>query len=73
MIFLFFVILTVLGIVVCVATGKISDKHDYHEENNTRFVNFVYHNDEPIYWTFGTMAVISGIVILVMLICIIAS
>lgn len=73
MIFWIFVILTVVGIAVCVAASKISDKHNYHEENNTKFVNFVYHNDEPIYWAFGTTAVISGIVIIYMLIRIIVS
>lgn len=72
MIFWIFVILTVLGIAVCVATSRISDKHDYHEEKNTKFVNFVYYNDGPIYWTFGTTAVISGIVIACMLIGIIS-
>lgn len=73
MIFWIFVILTVVGIAVCVVTSKISDKYDYHEENNTKFVNFVYRNDEPIYWTFDTTAVISGIVIFFMLIAIIIS
>lgn len=73
MIFWIFVILTVLGIAVCVATSRISDKHDYHEEKNTKFVNFVYYNDEPIYLTFGTTAVISGIIIFCMLIFIIVA
>lgn len=67
MIFWIFVILTVVGIAVCIATGKISDKHDYHEEKNTKFINFVYQNDKHIYLTFGTTAVISGIIILFML------
>lgn len=73
MIFLIFVILTVVGIAVIVATSKISDKHDYREEKNTKFVNFVYHNYEPIYWISGTTAVISGIVIFCMLISIIVA
>ena len=73
MIFWIFVILTVVGISVIVATSKISDKHDYHEEKNTKFVNFVYHNDKSIYWTFGTTAVISGIIILFMIAFIIVS
>lgn len=73
MIFWIFVILTVLGIAVCVATSKIINKYDYREEKNTKFVNFIYHNDEPICCTFGATAVISGIIIFFMLIAIIAS
>lgn len=74
MIFLIFVILTVVCIALIVATNKISDKYDYHEkEKNTRFVDFAYRNDEPIYWVSGIIAVISGIVIVCMLIEIIAS
>lgn len=73
MIFWIFVILTILGIAACIATGKISDKYDCKEEKNTKFVNFVYHNDEPIYWTFGITVVISGIVVISMLIFIITA
>lgn len=74
MIFWIFVILTVVGIAVCIATSRAWDKYDCcHNENNTKFVNFAYRNDEPIYWTFGTTAVISGIVIICMLIGIIVS
>lgn len=65
MIFWIFVILTVICIAVIVATGKISKKYDWHSENNKKFVNFVYYNDEPIYWISGTTAVISGIIIFV--------
>ena len=71
MTFWIFVILTVVGIAVCIATSRISDKHDYHEEKNSKFVNFVYYNDEPIYWINGIIAVISGMVIVFMLISII--
>lgn len=73
MIFWIFVILTVLGIALIVATGKISDKHSYKDEENTKFVDFVYHNDGPIYWTCGISAVISGCVVLFMIISIIIS
>lgn len=73
MIFWIFVILTVVGIAVCVATGKISDKHNFYEEKNTKFVDFIYYNDEPIYWIFGATAIISGIVIACMLIFIIVA
>lgn len=74
MIFWIFAILTVLGISICVATSKIREKYNYDaREKNTKFVNFVYHNDEPIYWTFGTTAAISGCVILTMLIMIIVA
>lgn len=73
MIFWIFVILTIVCIAVIVATNKISDKYDYHEKKNTKFVDFVYHNDEPIYWISGATAVISGIVIACMLIGIIVS
>lgn len=73
MIFWIFVILTVVGIAVIVATSKISGKYDYREEKNTKLVDFVYHNDEPIYWISGTTAVISGIVIFCMLIFIIVA
>lgn len=73
MIFWIFVILTVVGIAVIAATNKISDKHDYREEKNTKFVNFVYHNYEPICWISGITAVISGIVVFFMLIGIIIS
>lgn len=73
MIFWIFVILTVLGIAVIVATGKIKEKHSYKEEDNTKFVNFVYDNDEPIVFTSGTIAVISGIVILFMVFAIIVN
>lgn len=73
MIFWIFVILTVLGIAICVVTRKISDKHDYHEEKNTKFVNFICYNDKTIYWTFRTTAAISGIIIFYMLIFIIVT
>lgn len=71
MIFWIFVILMVLGIAVIASTIKISGKYGYHEEKNTKFVNFVHYNDEPIYWISGITAVISGIVIACMLIPII--
>lgn len=72
MIFWIFVILTVVCIGVIVATNKINNKYDYYErEKNTRFVDFVYQNDEPIYWINGIIAVISGMVIVCMLISII--
>ncbi len=72
MIFWIFVILTIVCIAVIVATNKIKDKYDYYEkEKNTRFVDFVYQNDESIYWISGIIAVISGIVIVCMLISII--
>lgn len=73
MIFWIFVILTIVGIALYVATGKISGKYDYREEKNTKFAKFVYRNDEPIYWIFGTTAVISGIVAVIMLFYIIVS
>lgn len=72
MIFWIFVILTVLGIGIIVATSKISDKYAYGEEN-AKFVNFVYHNDGPIIFTSGAIAVISGIVIVFMISTIIIS
>lgn len=74
MIFWIFVILTVVCIAFIVATNKISNKYDYRErEKNTKLVDFVYYNDEPIYWTSGITAVVSGIVIFCMLIEIIVS
>lgn len=71
MIFWIFVILTVLGIAVVVGVGKINEKYSYKEEDNTKLVNFVWYNDEPIVWTSGIIAVISGIVAAIMLIFII--
>ena len=67
MIFWIFVILTVLGIAVIAGVEKIDEKYSYKEEDNTKFVNFVHHNDEPIVFTSGTIAVISGIAILFMI------
>ncbi len=71
MIFWIFVILTVLGIAVIAGVGKINEKHSYKEEDNTKFVNFVYDNDEPIVFTSGAIAVIGGIAILFMIAAII--
>ncbi len=71
MIFWIFVILMVLGIAVIVGIGKISEKRSYKEEDNTKFVNFVYDNDEPIAFTSGAVAVIGGIAILFMIVAII--
>lgn len=70
MILWIFVILTVVGIAVIVETSKISDKHNYREEKNTKFVNFAYHNDEAIYLASGIIVVISGITVVFMLIAI---
>lgn len=68
MIFFIFVILGVLGIVVCAATGITSDKHDCRYKKS---IYFVYNNDSLIYRIFRVIAVISGIVILIMLVCVI--
>lgn len=73
MIFWIFVILTVLGIAVILATEKISDKHDWKEEKNTKIVDFFYHNDETIIFTSGAIAVISGIIVAFMIIAIVIS
>ncbi len=71
MIFWIFVILTVLSILVIAGVGKINEKHIYKEEDNTKLVNFVYHNDEPIVWTSGIVAVISGMAVCFMAVAII--
>lgn len=67
MIFWIFVILTVVGIAVIVATRALSDKYSYSNENNKKMVGFAYHNDKTIYWISGVIAVIRGIVVATML------
>lgn len=62
MIFLVFIILTILGIGIVVAHGKICEKYDYKGENNTKFVSFVWNNDEPIIITGLIVAVLSGLI-----------
>ena len=72
MIFWIFVILTIVSIAVLKATSVIAGKN-FDKENNSKFVEFVYHNDESIYWTFGTTALVAGLTMATMLIMIIIS
>lgn len=65
MIFWIFVLLFVVSIVALVTTEKICDKY---EKGKSKFYDFVYWHDEPIYYTFGAFAVISGILASVMFI-----
>lgn len=73
MIFWIFVILTVLSIATIVSTKTISEKHSYEEEENTKFVNFVYHNEDITSLISGTVAILSGVVVLFMIVAIIVS
>lgn len=73
MIFWIFVILMVVGIAVAVATDKISNKYNYRDEDNTKLVEFVYRNDEAIYWVCGITVVIAAFTVICMLSCIIVS
>ena len=64
MIFWIFVLLFVVSIVALVATEKICDKY---EKGKSKFDDFVYWYDEPINYTFGAVAVISGTLAIIML------
>lgn len=69
MIFWIFVILTVLGIAVAVATGIVSEKYGYDSKN--QFVEFIYDNDEAIAGTGIIISFVAGLVAVIMLIFII--
>lgn len=70
MIFWVFVILTVLGIAIIVGVGRINEKYSYKEEDNTKLVNFVYDNEEPIVFISRGIAVLSGMIICFMIVVI---
>lgn len=68
MIFWVFVLLFIVSIVALFVTEKICDEH---EKGKSKFNDFVYWHDEPIVYTFGAFAVISGILAIVMFICVV--
>lgn len=72
MIFWIFVILTVLPIVVIVATKILSDKYSFQKKNG-KIIGLAYHNDESIFFASVIVAVISGMITVVMLTCIVIS
>lgn len=73
MIFWIFVILTVIGIAVAIATTLLSDKYSYKNENNSKMVDFAHRNYEAICFTSAIIAVISGAIVATMLIFIIVA
>lgn len=73
MVFWIALILTALGIAFMVATVKIGKKFRWGEDDNNKYIEFVYRHDDGLLFGGGTVAVISGLVVLIMLIAIIAS
>ena len=71
MIFLVFIILTILGIGIIAAQWKICEKYVYKGENNTKFVSFVWNNANPIIVTGVVVAVVGGLIALCMLVAIV--
>ena len=72
MVFWITLILTALGIALIVAVGIIGDKYSYGKENS-KIVDFLYHNDDPFVFTGGGITLIGGIVAFIMLIVIITN
>ena len=68
MIFWIFVLLSIVSMVTLFVTRNICDKY---EKGKSKFNDFVYWHDEPIIWTCGVFAVISGIVAIIMFICVV--
>lgn len=63
MIFWIFVFLFIVSIVALFVTGKICDEY---EKGKSKFNDFVYWHDESITCTFGSLAVISGVIAIIM-------
>lgn len=68
MIFWIFVLLFIVSIVTLFVTKKISGEY---EKGKSKFNDFVYWHDGPIMYTSGVFTVISGIVAIIMFICIV--
>jgi len=71
MVFWIALILTALGIAFMVATVKIGEKFCRGEDDNNKYIEFVYRHDDELLFGGSTVAVISGLVALIMLIVII--
>lgn len=67
MIFWIFVILTLLGIGIIVAVEIICKKYDSKEENNTKFVSFVWKEEEGIKCICVSTVFVSVVITLFML------